>query len=103
MRKPITEFEIVDHGIENSSYFQGCGLAFTEFDDIATGIGSNPAEAIDDVLEALAQNDWECEGMEERICEDYKLKSLPVSPNTDKFQVEDEDSEMYYFISIRVK
>ena len=59
IRKTVVEFEMVDHGIENSQYFQGCGLSHTDYDDIATGIGNDPAEAIDDALESLAQNDWE--------------------------------------------
>lgn len=48
MRK-IESFEVVDHGIQHEQYFQGCGIAFTSMDDVATGIGECPAEAIDDV------------------------------------------------------
>ena len=44
----IGEFEVVNHGIENFQFFQGCGTAFTRFGNCATGIGDNPAEAVDD-------------------------------------------------------
>ncbi len=99
-RKPIAEFELVDHGIENSQYFQGCGLSHTEFEGIATGIGNDPAEAIDDALESLAQSDWETEGMEARIlAQDFPRKrKLPTKP-----KVPARAEECYYHVSIRVK
>jgi len=53
--KMIGKFEVVDHGIDGDQYFQGCGLTFTSYEDIATGIGENFAEAVDDALEILAQ------------------------------------------------
>src|ERR1035438_5584528 len=83
IRKTVVEFEMVDHGIENSQYFQGCGLSHTDYDDIATGIGNDPAEAIDDALESLAQNDWDVEGMEKRILaqEFPRKRKLPTRPS----------------------
>jgi hypothetical protein len=94
--RTIQEFEIVDHGIQHEQYFQGCGLAFTEYDDIATGIGSNPAEAFQDALEQLAMADWETDGMENRIGREIGRNCLPVTPRTDV-------DECYYYASIRVK
>ena len=67
--KRIGEFELIDHGIEHSQYFQGCGVAFTWFANVVTGIGDNPAEAIDDCLEERAMNGFDVEGMEARILE----------------------------------
>ncbi len=100
VRKAIAEFELVDHGIEHSQYFQGCGLSFTEFDDIATGCGNNYAESVDDALECLAQGDWETEGMEKRILEQELpgYRALPTRPAV-KASAED----CYYYVSIRVK
>lgn len=100
-RKPIAEFELVDHGIENEQYFQGCGIAFTEFSDIATGMGDNPAEAIDDALESLAQADWDTEGMEKRILAQELLgkRKLPVKPCIGRKH----SDECHYYLSIRVK
>ena len=82
MAKRIVEFELVDHGIEHEQYFQGCGVSFTQFEDVATGIGDNPAEAIDDALECLAQMDWDVDGMETRILRDEfpGKRKLPTKP-----------------------
>ena len=97
-RKAIAEFELLDHGIENASYFQGCGLSHTEYDGIATGCGSNPAEAIDDALEQLACGDWAVEGMEARI---YEQEGWGCSPP--KLPRVRNDADDTYYVSIRVK
>lgn len=52
--KTIEQIQIIDHGIEWSAFFQGCGTTFTKFDSVATGIGDTPAEAISDALEQIA-------------------------------------------------
>lgn len=100
-RKTIVEFELVDHGIEHEQYFQGCGLAFTDYEDIATGCGDNPAEAIDDALESLACNGWETEGMEKGIlAQEFPGKrKLPTKPRV----LLRHGDEAHYYVSIRVK
>ena len=50
----ITDWDIIDHGIENSQYFQGCGTAFTNYENVVTGTGDNPQEALEDALESIA-------------------------------------------------
>jgi hypothetical protein len=60
--KTIVAFEILDHGIEYSDYFQGCGVACTEYTDVATGIGNSEEEALSDALDSLAQGEWDTEG-----------------------------------------
>ncbi len=99
--KPIEQFEIVDHAIDHEQYFQGCGTSFTSYDDIATGIGSNFAEAVDDALEQLACSGWETEGMEQRILtEDFPGKRvLPSKPCVSSRH----GDEAHYYVSIRVK
>jgi hypothetical protein len=101
MRKTIVEFELFDHGIHRNQYFQGCGTSYTEFTDCATGIGSNFAEALDDCLESLAQQDWETDGMEKRILAEYfpRKRKLPVKPAVNSRMNED----CYYYVSMRVK
>lgn len=49
--KTIKDFEVLHHGCMYSDYFQGCGVSYTAFDDVATGIGSDLTEAIDDCIE----------------------------------------------------
>ena len=68
-QKSIGEFELIDHGVEHSQYFQGCGVAHTQFGNVVTGIGDNPTDAIDDCLHQMAAAGYEIEGMEERILE----------------------------------
>lgn len=109
-RKEIAEFELVDHGIENSQYFQGCGLSHTEYEDCATGIGDNPAEAIDDALESLAQGGWETDGMETRIMASEGWESLPVVPSVrvewrddSDYETDNSPDEVYCHVSIRVR
>ena len=97
-RKAIVEFELVDHGIEHEQYFQGCGLAFTEYTDIATGCGDCPAEAVDDALEQLAMNGWETEGMEKRILQDIGRRKMPKTPKVGR-----KSEDCRYYLSIRVK
>jgi hypothetical protein len=98
-QKTIVEFEVCDHGIEHEQYFQGCGISCTQFEDIATGMGDNPAEAIDDALEQLACNGWDCEGMEKRILAGTRKRKLPTKPRVTSRQSED----CHYYLSIRVK
>lgn len=88
----IKDFEVIEHGCMYSDYFQGCGTSYTEYEDVATGIGSNLNEAIDDALEQLAQGDWETEGMETRIVEKYG--KIP--------EVEEPEEDCHYYVSIRV-
>jgi len=93
----IGEFEIVDHGIEHEQYWQGCGLTFTAYEDIATGIGEDFAEAVGDALDALAENGWNVDGMEKRICKAIGKRSLPKRP-----KVPVGWDECHYRVSIRV-
>lgn len=37
--KVISDYQILNHGVENSQYFQGCGVAYTTFSEVTTGIG----------------------------------------------------------------
>jgi hypothetical protein len=96
MRKAI-EHELIVHGVEHAQYFQGCGLSFTSFDDVATGIGGDAAEALEDALESLAEGDWEVD--EDAIRAELpaeKIIGVTVLP-------EDAHDEMWVYVSVRVK
>lgn len=109
----IGRFELIDHGIEHSQYFQGCGVAFTGFANVVTGIGDTPADAIDDCLEQMAQAGFETEGgvtadrglyfsrspMEARIMEEEGWEALPTTPDVQAIYGSIE--EVYYHVSIR--
>jgi len=94
----ITEYEIIDHGIMHPDYFQGCGIACTDYDQVATGIGDNPQEALDDCLEVIAQSgDYDLSALETEI------EDAPTEPSVEYNEDDDEDAEEspYYYVSIR--
>jgi len=57
--KKISDYQIVDHGMENSSYFQGHGVSRSKWDDTRTGVGSSVSEAIENAATQLAEDGWE--------------------------------------------
>jgi hypothetical protein len=99
-QKGIGEFELIDHGIEHSQYFQGCGIAFSSYRNVVTGIGDNPAEAIDDCLEQIAQAGFDTEGMEARIMAQEGWESLPTTPDV-QTECGEDCEEIYYHVLIR--
>jgi hypothetical protein len=63
--RPIKKYEVINHGPQDAQYFQGEGIALTEFDAIATGVGHDAYEAYNDALEGLAQQGWVVDAMPE--------------------------------------
>lgn len=98
MNKKIEAYEFINHGIENEQYFQGCGVSFTEFEDVATGIGNNYHEALDDALESLAHA-WNVESNTELLAE---LAAIKEVCGNDKW-FEDISDDAHYYASIRVR
>ena len=89
----VTEFEIINHGYEHGQYFQGCGVFFSRFEHVVTGIGANAAEAYADAVEMI----WT----------DADASALPKRPRgirkSDRVPAEcmGEDSEVWWRVSIR--
>ena len=101
--KPIKEYEIVDHGFDGEQYFQGCGVAFSDFDDVATGMGDTAREAFDDALDNLAENDWDVskiKGKSKLSRQGVRgyLRSIGI-----KLDPDGDGSETHYYLSIRVR
>ena len=69
------KYELLDHGVDHSQYFQGCGTAHTDYDECATGIGNDPREALDDCLDQIA--DQTSSGFVEEL-ERLILKDFPA-------------------------
>ena len=84
-------YEIIDHGVDNSQYFQGCGTAFTSFDNCVTGIGDSFRAGLEDALESMAQ----------------MVKSIPdeleseVADADETITVEEDSEDCYHYVSIR--
>jgi hypothetical protein len=56
----VSDYEVIRHGIDYPDYFQGCGVSWTRFDHVTTGIGQTEIGALDDALESMAQcSAWE--------------------------------------------
>lgn len=97
----ITEIDVVIHGITDNQSFSGCGTTFTEYMDVATGIGNDAGEAFDEALECLAQNGWNVSGWDgERPNPDEYENVLELMANMG----DDEDfSNHHFYVSIRVR
>jgi hypothetical protein len=97
----ITDYELVDHGIDGEQYFPGCGVAFTPFNYVVTGCGDNPAEAYDDATEQMATMP-ECDGVDfaefdKRVLKDIGKRSFPRRP----FVSAKYGDDSHYYLSIR--
>ena len=53
----IKEFQLIDHGVDGSQYFQGCGVSCTGWNGAFTGFGSTFQEALDDAIEQACE-EW---------------------------------------------
>jgi len=112
----VTDYELLDHGVNGSQYFQGCGIAFTPYNNVTTGCGEDFGEALEDALEQVAQQGFDAKSLKRQIRTDegYIRKPWPTKPSaTSVFEkynpdAKDEDGEwdydgcdLYYYVSIR--
>jgi hypothetical protein len=98
--KTISKYQIVDHGVEHSQFFSGCGTAFTEYESVYTGIGDTPFEALEDALNDASMDDWDCEHIENELSD---KSDIPETEQEDDDEFSDDASELYHYVSIRVK
>jgi hypothetical protein len=99
--------KLVDHGVEHSQYFQGCGTAFSGFEEVVTGVGQCFDEAYEDALEGIAQT----HNGEVSEAVDNVLTDLDTLPERGTYSVTDylrdngmeitDDCELYHYVSIR--
>ena len=101
--RTITDYEIINHGIEHSDYFQGCGTAFTGFTDVVTGIGNSEQEALGDAMDQLAQMDWETSSSD--LQNDYDSASGldVVTPIVEEYGNGEDYENPWVHVSVRVK
>lgn len=95
----VIKIQFIDHGIENASYFQGCGVALTEYDTCFTGIGISAISAIDDCLEQAAYMGYKID----RQLEQDALDLVEFDGNSVSESQDDSDNECYYHVSMRLK
>jgi hypothetical protein len=100
--KLVSDYEIIDHGYSYSDYFQGCGVAHTEFTDVATGFGLDAVEAFEDAMDQLAQNGWDTESLDALIL--ATDGGFPANNNNNKGAPDDmDDIDGGHYVSIRVR
>jgi hypothetical protein len=99
--KTISKYQIVDHGVEHSQFFTGCGTAFTEYESVYTGIGDTPFEALEDALNEASMDDWDCENIENELSDKSDIPDARQEEDDD--ELSDDASELYHYVSIRVK
>jgi hypothetical protein len=98
--KKISEFEIRDHGIDHSQYFQGCGVSHTRFNHVVTGCGSNAKEAFEDALEQMAPDGVETDSIEKDCDGKFSLSTVEHFLQS-RGEEMTEECELYYYVSIR--
>jgi hypothetical protein len=96
--KKIKEYEIINHGYEHSQYFQGCGTAFTKFDICYTGAGYNAKEAYEDAREQVYSS-----GEYDGDCLPKRPKGINKKDKVPARYAKEEENEIYYYVSIRLK
>jgi hypothetical protein len=124
----ISDYELIDHGIDGSQYFPGCCTSHTRFEHVATGHGDSFADAIADALDFASTGEYRIEAVEGKESEKthdidwdafeaYMLRTeglteWPTEPSASAYiedNLEDgdnleealEESELYYYVSIR--
>jgi hypothetical protein len=99
----VTAYEIVDHGPDAESYFPGCGVAFTKFDQCFTGMGATAGDALNDAIDqAMLSGDCDFPSdLSNKICLDWLLNIWSERPAA--AQGEDVSDEWHYYVSLRVK
>lgn len=98
--KTVNEYQIIDHGVDHGQFFQGCGTSFTEYESVYTGIGDTPFEALEDALNEASMDDWNCEHIENELSD---KSDIPEIEQEDEDEFSDCPSELYHYVSIRVK
>jgi len=99
--KSVGEFQIVDHGIEHSQYFQGCGVACTKYEYVVTGIGDNCEEALEDCLDQIMTDGFNTSSIENsEDIKQYKGAIARDQQSVSKHIHADAD-EWNYYLSIR--
>lgn len=99
MAQIIKSFNVVDHGVENAQYFQGCGVSFTQYTHCVTGAGANYSEAFDDAFEQVAQCGFVfAEGSEADA--EYQKELENAQKSTEGVPC-DMAEEMYYYVSVQ--
>lgn len=95
MTKPITDYTVIRHGVCHVQFFQGEGVAFSDWKESVTGSGSTARRAYEDACENLAHTEWDINTLNSAEDEipDEENETLP----------EDAHEELCIYVTIKVK
>lgn len=103
-RGNVARFQVIDHGEDGSQYFPGCGTYGTDYEEVVTGTGDTGAEALDDALESMAQNDIRPSKLQEYEMRHHWL-SIPSDKSAhaslDPHDCEKDGCDWNHYVSIR--
>ena len=89
----LISYEILDHGMDHSQYFQGCGTAYTDFTNVWTGAGNNAKEAYNDALDqAYMDIGGIADKFPKRPAGTHSRPCVPVN-----------SEDVYFYVSIRAR
>ena len=89
----LIEYEIINHGIDLSQYFQGCGVSFMDYTHVWTGVGDSSKEAYNDALDQMFSEDQEAAAMMPTRPAGFRLR--PRVPH--------DSEDVYFYVSIRAR
>ena len=101
-KKIISDFEIIDHGVDNPQYFPGCGVSGTDYTDVFTGCGVSAHEAFEECLEMAAINDWCVDTFKNEMSEELEADGCAECESCADCPNQCGESNQYY-VSLRVK
>ena len=89
----LISYEIRDHGMNHSQYFQGCGTAFTNFTHVWTGAGDSSKEAYNDALDQAYMDIGDLADKFQKRPVGFTLR--PTVPH--------DSEDVYFYVSIRAR
>ncbi len=89
----LISYEILDHGMDHSQYFQGCGTAFTNFTHVWTGAGDSSKEAYNDALGQAYMDIGDLADKFQKRPAGFTLR--PTVPH--------DSEDVYFYVSIRAR
>ncbi len=112
--KRVGDYSLENIGIDHGQYFRGRGTSYTKWDAVYVGTGDNPAESINDALEAAAMDGWNVEGINvddwpdtPSVAEECERQAaLERGDEEDEEGEADfsmEDCELYYYTAVWLK
>lgn len=103
--KPVEDYSVSDHGVQNCQYWQGAGTSFTSWDDAFTGTGSNAYEAMEEALSEAAGVGWDIRDIKNEFNPDdgdvVERVVREANPGMDEDDFTTED--MYYYVVLYVE